>query len=215
MLRWQFWRLVSFLHVSADFCGFLAFGRWPASSQVNRALVRCAAAEQLPSRSFAACSGQFVQGKEGHVAMPSIYTNKFSPFWGVLQPPAQPSPFVAFQADKKEADSKAKEQFQLTRLKFLRRTIFHSPNSVDTRGVLTVMVKHRCLIEALRGWSGYFVALYSTFMPLEILEVHFDCAGSQSLLGRGGCLSRVTPLSLWRRAHFRNLVLWWSKVDFS
>ena len=28
-------------------------------------------------------------------------------------------------------------------------------------------------------------------MPLEILEVHFDCAGSQNLLGRGGCLSRL------------------------
>ena len=26
-------------------------------------------------------------------------------------------------------------------------------------------------------------------MPLEIFEVHFDCAGSQNLLGRGGCLS--------------------------
>ena len=26
-------------------------------------------------------------------------------------------------------------------------------------------------------------------MPLEILEVHFDSAGSQNLGGRGGCLS--------------------------
>ena len=26
-------------------------------------------------------------------------------------------------------------------------------------------------------------------MPLEILEVHFDCAGSQNLGVRGGCLS--------------------------
>ena len=28
-------------------------------------------------------------------------------------------------------------------------------------------------------------------MPLEILEVHFDCAGSQNLRARGGCLSRL------------------------
>ena len=39
-------------------------------------------------------------------------------------------------------------------------------------------------------------------MLLEILEVHFDCAGSQNLFGRGGCF-----LSLWWRAHFRT---WWS-----
>ena len=34
-------------------------------------------------------------------------------------------------------------------------------------------------------------------MPLEILEVHFDCAGSQNLVGRGGCLSRLRS-----RSHF-------------
>ena len=28
-------------------------------------------------------------------------------------------------------------------------------------------------------------------MPLEILEVHFDCAGSQNLVGWRGCLSRL------------------------
>ena len=28
-------------------------------------------------------------------------------------------------------------------------------------------------------------------MPLEIFEVHFDCAGSQNLVGRGECLSRL------------------------
>ena len=33
-------------------------------------------------------------------------------------------------------------------------------------------------------------SLLFTIMPLEILEVYFDCAGSQSLLGRAGCLSR-------------------------
>ena len=28
-------------------------------------------------------------------------------------------------------------------------------------------------------------------MPLEILEVHFDCAGSQNLVGWRWCLSRL------------------------
>ena len=28
-------------------------------------------------------------------------------------------------------------------------------------------------------------------MALEILEVHFDCAGSQNLVGRGGCFLRL------------------------
>ena len=33
-------------------------------------------------------------------------------------------------------------------------------------------------------------------MPLEILEVHFDCAGSQNLVGRSsGCLSRLRSRS--------------------
>ena len=38
-------------------------------------------------------------------------------------------------------------------------------------------------------------------MPLEILEVHFDCAGPQRRV------LLTTALSLWRRAHFRT---WWS-----
>ena len=29
------------------------------------------------------------------------------------------------------------------------------------------------------GGDGKFAAIYGTFMPLEIFEVHFDCAGSQ------------------------------------
>ena len=33
-------------------------------------------------------------------------------------------------------------------------------------------------------------------MPLKVLEVHFECAGSQNLLGRGGCLSRLRTRSL-------------------
>ena len=37
--------------------------------------------------------------------------------------------------------------------------------------------------------NGYFAAIYS-MMPLEILEVHFDCAGSQNLGDGGECLPR-------------------------
>ena len=33
--------------------------------------------------------------------------------------------------------------------------------------------------------------IYSTFMPLKIVDVHFDCAGSQNLRGSGGCLSQL------------------------
>ena len=28
-------------------------------------------------------------------------------------------------------------------------------------------------------------------MPIELSEVHLDCAGSQHLVGHGGCLSRL------------------------
>ena len=42
-------------------------------------------------------------------------------------------------------------------------------------------------------------------MPLEILEVHFDCAGSQNQCGRERVVE--TALSLWHRAHFQT---WWS-----
>ena len=56
------------------------------------------------------------------------------------------------------------------------------------------------------------------------LEVHFDCAGSQNLGVRGGCLSDCALLVVPRAfsdmvVTFRgmrrgNLVFWWSKVDF-
>ena len=61
-------------------------------------------------------------------------------------------------------------------------------------------------------------------MPLEILEVHFDFAGSQNLLGGGAsrdCALVVMPCALsdmmvtFRSRRKGNLVLWWSKVDFS
>ena len=62
----------------------------------------------------------------------------------------------------------------------------------------------------------------------EILEVHFDCTGSQNLLGRSGCFPRLRsrcgavhifglgdrflPFRFKRKG---NLMLWWSKVDFA
>ena len=63
-------------------------------------------------------------------------------------------------------------------------------------------------------------------MPLEILQVHFDCAGSQNLLGAAGASRNCAPAVVVPRAFsdmvvtFRgrregSLVLWWSKVDFS
>ena len=66
--------------------------------------------------------------------------------------------------------------------------------------------------------------MYSTFTPLEILEVHFDCAGSQNLGGRGGacrdCALVVVPCAFsnmvvtFRGRHKGNLVFLWSKIDF-
>ena len=44
-------------------------------------------------------------------------------------------------------------------------------------GVLTVVVKDGCLI-------GDSPLIYSAFIHLEIFEVHFDCIGSQNLVGR-------------------------------
>ena len=63
-----------------------------------------------------------------------------------------------------------------------------SRNSVDTLGGSYRRRKAAVLRSVCRaGVSGYFVSIYSTFMPLEALEVHFDCAGSQNLPARGGC----------------------------
>ena len=100
----------------------------------------------------------------------------------------------------------------------------YTPQTVwsHERGVLTVVVKHRCLIEMSHGRA----AIYSTFMPLEILEVRFDCAGLQNLVGRGGgpfgdCALVVVPcafsdmVATFRGRRKGNLVFWWSKVDFS
>ena len=57
-------------------------------------------------------------------------------------------------------------------------------------------------------------------MPLEILEVHFDCASSQNLGGRARCLSRLRSrcgavrisdmMATFRGRRMGNLVFWWS-----
>ena len=48
------------------------------------------------------------------------------------------------------------------------------------------------MLRSLRAAvDGYFAASYSTFMPFDIVNVHFDCAGSQNLGGWSVCLSRL------------------------
>ena len=68
---------------------------------------------------------------------------------------------------------------------------FFSPNSVGTLRVLTVSEKQLMLRSLKRaGVTGEFAAIYSTFTPLDIVQVHFDCAGSQNLPARGVCFRR-------------------------
>ena len=63
----------------------------------------------------------------------------------------------------------------------VQRFTFFPQNSVDT----LIGVKQLMLRSLKRAYfNGYS---YSTFMCLEMFEVHFDCAGSRNLRGRGGC----------------------------
>ena len=39
------------------------------------------------------------------------------------------------------------------------------------------------------GVSGQLAAIYSAFLPLDIVNAHVDCAGSQNVGARGRCLS--------------------------
>ena len=64
--------------------------------------------------------------------------------------------------------------------------------SVDTLGVSRgsyAIGEKELMLRSLKrvGVNGYFVAIYRTFTPLDIANVHINCAGSQSLGGRGGC----------------------------
>ena len=61
-------------------------------------------------------------------------------------------------------------------------SLLFSPNSVGTL---------RCSYGRERRERLIFIAIYSTFMPLDIVHVHFDCAGSQNLGGWSACLSRL------------------------
>ena len=66
-----------------------------------------------------------------------------------------------------------------------------SPNSVGTlRGSYDSYGKGKAgVLRSLfrAGVSGQFAAIYSTFMTLDIVHVHFDCAGSLNLGVCGGC----------------------------
>ena len=59
------------------------------------------------------------------------------------------------------------------------QTYVFSPSSVDTLGVLTVIEQQLCLDRcAARACpANSLLFIYSTFMPLELLQVHFDSAG--------------------------------------
>ena len=37
------------------------------------------------------------------------------------------------------------------------------------------------------GVCDYFVAIYNTFVPFDVVEMYFDCVGFLNLLGRRGC----------------------------
>ena len=61
-------------------------------------------------------------------------------------------------------------------------------------------------------------------MPLDIVNVHFDCAGSRNLGSGDGCVSRLRSrcgavrIRTWLTFRGKckgNLVFWWSKVAFS
>ena len=79
----------------------------------------------------------------------------------------------------------------------IEQSFFTLPNSVVTLGVLTVRVKDGCLIGAACRGIWLIRCYYSTLIHLEIFEVHFNCAGSQNLVGGGDCsLVVVAP------AHF-------------
>ena len=83
---------------------------------------------------------------------------------------------------------------------------------MDTLGVLTVGEKQLMFRSLKRaGVCGLFAAIYSTCMPLEILEVHFD----QRLRSRCGAARFRTWWSLFVAGELENLVLWCSKVEFS
>ena len=77
-----------------------------------------------------------------------------------------------------------------------------SPNSVVTLGVLTVVVKRRCLIDVLRRrvWliRCYLQCTHSSRNPPSAFRLR--------RLAKSGWLERAlvaTVLSLWRSVHFR------------
>ena len=72
------------------------------------------------------------------------------------------------------------------------------------------------------GVTGQFAAIYSAFMPLDVVNVHFDFAGSQSLGASNDCALVVAPCAFlhmvvtFRGRRKGNLVFWCCfKVNFS
>ena len=67
-----------------------------------------------------------------------------------------------------------------------------SPNSVGTLRGSCGKGKEGVLRPLFRaGVSGQFAAIDNAFMPLDIINAHFDCAGSQNLPARDGCFRRL------------------------
>ena len=94
---------------------------------------------------------------------------------------------------------------------------------MDTLGVLTVSERQLMLRSLKRaGACSSFAAIYSTFTPLEIFEVHFDCTGSVNLgVGSDDCALVVAPRAFshmvvtFRGRRKGNLVFWCFKADLS
>ena len=63
----------------------------------------------------------------------------------------------------------------------LEASMYSSPNGLVALGILAVGVE--------AGIDGR--AICSTFMPLEIFEVHFNCTGSLTLAAARGCFARL------------------------
>ena len=86
-------------------------------------------------------------------------------------------------------------------------------------GILTVVVKQLMLRSLKRaGVDGQLAAIYSTFIPLEIVHMQIWVAATGA---SSDCALVVVPCAsshmvlTFRGRRKGNLVFWWSKVNFS